>query len=326
MDLANSKHSLRVLVTGANGFVGSSLCQMLQQQGHQVIGTTRTAHETQKNEYVITGELNANTNWRDVLRGVDVVVHSAARVHVLYDTVADPISEFRQINVEASANLARQAIEAGARRMIFISTIGVLGNYSLKPFCESDAPQPSNAYAVTKWEAEQKLAEIAKTSGLELVVIRPPLVYGPRVKANFYRLMDHVAKGKPLPFGRVVNQRDFVSVKNLSHLISVCLSHPKAAGELFLAADRESVSTPQLIRKLAQHFRVYPRLIPVPEILLHWGARLLQKERFYHSVCSSLQIDTAKAWQLLDWQPMQTLDEGLSETVAWYQQQTKGAP
>lgn len=209
--------------------------------------------------------------------------------------------------------------------MIFISTIGVLGNYSLQPFCESDVPQPSNAYAQTKWEAEQKLNQIANESGLELVVIRPPLVYGPGVKANFYRLMDHVAKGKPLPFGRVVNQRDFVSVKNLSHLISTCLVHPKAAGELFLVADRESVSTPQLIRKLALHLGVKPRLLPIPEILLHWGARLLQKERFYHSVCSSLQIDTAKAWQLLDWQPMQTLDEGLIETVAWYQQQIKDA-
>lgn len=321
MVLGKTTTPLRVMVTGANGFVGSSLCHMLHHQGHHVVGTTRTPHHVEQYEQMVIGELNAKTDCYEALKKIDVVVHSAARVHVLYDTVADPISEFRQVNVEASANLARQAIEAGVKRMIFISTIGVLGNYSLAPFCETDEPQPSNAYAVTKWEAEQKLNDIAKSSGLEMVMIRPPLVYGPGVKANFYRLMDHVAKGKPLPFGRVVNARDFVSVKNLSHLISVCLAHPKASGELFLVADRESVSTPQLIRKLAQHLGVYPRLLPVPEILLHWGARLLQKERFYHSVCSSLQIDTAKAWQLLDWQPMQTLDEGLGETVAWYKQQ-----
>ncbi len=306
---------MKILVTGANGFVGSNLCSMLQQHGHEVVHAVRQSDTA--GDFCV-GELDGNTDWSEALQGVDAVVHTAARVHVLHEKVADPDREFRTINVEATTHLAHEAIKAGVKRLVFLSTIGVLGNYSDEPFTEAADPNPSNAYSSSKWQAENRLRKIATDTGLEVVIIRPPLVYGPGVKANFYRLMHNVYKCRYLPFGRVKNKRDFVSVTNLCDLIDCCLSHPQAANETFLVADGEAVSTPHLVKKLAKHMHKPTKLLYIP---IRWLSRIavcVGKERLYDSVCRSLRIDTSKAHQLLGWSPPQRMDEGLEQTVHWY--------
>jgi nucleoside-diphosphate-sugar epimerase len=313
---------VKVLVTGANGFIGCHLSRWLVQEGYEVHKAVRQASAMQDHVFQV-GDINGQTDWSQALDGVDVVVHAAARVHVLYETVTDPISEFRHANVDATINLAEQAHRMGVKRFVFISTIGVLGNYSRAPFVEGKQPYPSNAYSASKMEAEQQLLRLAKKTGLEVVIIRPPLVYGPGVKANFYRLMQAIDHSKPMPFGAVCNARDFISVANICSLITTCLTHPAAANEIFLAADGEPVSTPALIRKLAAAMGRKAKLIPIPVWVLSAGAFLLRKERFYHSICSSLRIDTSKARTLLGWQPPQSLDDGLRQTVEWYVGQSR---
>lgn len=312
---------MKVMVTGANGFVGSHVCVLLEQNGHEVVRAVRQAG--QENETAV-GELDGSTNWTEALQGVDVVVHTAARVHVLHEKVADPDREFRTINVEATMHLARSASAAGVRRLVFLSTIGVLGNFSDEPFTEDADPNPSNAYSSSKFFAEQRLLNIARETSLEIVIIRPPLVYGPCVKANFYRLMHSVYKERYLPFGRVHNKRDFVSVTNLCDLIRCCLDHPAAAGELFLVADGQAISTPELIRELAQLMDKKPRLLYIPIRFLKRAAICVRKERLYDSVCRSLRVDITKAYRLLGWNPPQHLHDGLKHTVAWYIAQAEG--
>lgn len=314
---------MKILVTGSSGFVGSWLCDSLEQQGHQVVRTVRTLDEQHSSShYYETGDMDSQTDWRAALDGVDVVVHTAARVHVLHEPVTDPLSEFRHVNIEATVNLADQAADAGVKRIVFLSTIGVLGNYSKTPMNEDRRPSPPNAYSASKKEAEVRLMQVADRRGIEVVIIRPPLVYGPGVKANFLRLMQAVDKGMLLPFGRVRNLRDFISLENLCSLIICCLDHPAAANQTFLVADGEPISTPTLIKKLAALLHKSPRLVPVPRWMLWQGARIASKERLYHSICSSLRIDTSRARQMLSWEPVQSLDEGLRQTVEWYKQQS----
>ena len=302
--------ALSVLVTGANGFIGSALVQYLEEAGHKVIPATRAE----------VGSINADTDWFELLQGVDVVVHTAARVHVLHEKVADPMSEFRITNVYATMNLAEQAAANGVKRFIFLSTIGVLGNYSMHPLHEDDEVNPSNAYSASKWEAEQGLIELADKGVIETVIIRPPLVYGVGVKANFYRLMKAVDKGWPMPFGRVRNKRDFVSKRNLCGLIATCLDHPQAKNQTFLVSDDKQISTPDLIAMLAFLMAKKAWLIPLPVRLVHLAAKLLRKERLYHSICNSLRVDCSKAKNLLGWQPEQSMDDGLKKTVDWYRE------
>lgn len=290
---------------------------MLEDAGHHVRRACRSSIAGCADAYVI-GELSEETEWRDALDGVDVVVHTAARVHVLHESVSDPVSEFRRVNVRSTQHLARQAAQQGVKRLIFISTIGVLGNYSKEPFTEGDKPNPSNIYSMSKWEAEQALLRIADEVKLDVVIIRPPLVYGPGVKANFLRLMQCVNRQHTLPFKWVHNARDFISIGNLCHFIEEVLEHPKAVNETYLVSDNEPISTPDLICALAQHCGVQPKLLPVPTWILRLGAKLLSKERFYHSVCSSLRIDTRKAHDQLGWYPKETMQEGLRQTVDWY--------
>ena len=310
--------AMKILVTGANGFVGSHLCEMLAQQGHQVVRAVRSRQSGDGDDVVETGEISSTTDWRAALEGVEVVVHSAARVHVLNESINEPMSEFREINVHGTVRLAEQAAAAGVKRLVFISTIGVLGNYSESPLHEHYHPHPSNGYSRSKREAEAKLMQLPPECGIEITIIRPPLVYGPGVKANFLKLMRCIDAARPLPFGMVPNARDYVSIANLCHFIERCLWHEAAANQVFLVADGEPISTPELIRRLARLMGRPVRLLPVPRWVLRVGARLLRKERLYHSICSSLRIDTSKAQLYLDWQPVESLQQGLEQTVAWY--------
>lgn len=286
---------MKFVLTGAKGFIGSQLSNYLAKQGLDVISFERSANATA------------------VLHGANVVVHLAARVHVMNDQSADPLSDFRKSNVEATALLARQAANAGVRRFVYISSVKVNGE-STKAGClftEQDIEGPQDAYGTSKWEAEQVLRQIAQETGLEVVIVRPPLVYGPGVKANFASLMHAVSKRWPLPLAAIHNSRSFVGLDNLVDFIHCCATHPKAANQTFLVSDGTDVSTAQLIRELAIVLNVRPNLWAVPQWMLELGGALLGKRAAVERVCGNLQVDISKARMLLDWHPPVSLQEGL---------------
>jgi nucleoside-diphosphate-sugar epimerase len=260
---------------------------------------------------VVANPLNADEDWSSVLDEQQVVIHAAARAHVMKDEVADPLSEYRRVNVDGTLNLARQAAAAGVKRFIFISSIGVNGNSNIRPFTENDTPNPAECYARSKWEAEQGLWEIHRDSGMEVVIIRPPLVYGRGAPGNFGSLIRWVEKGVPLPLGAVKNQRSLVSLDNLVDLIIACLDHPAAANEVFLAGDGEDLSTTELLRGVGKAMGKPARLIPVPESMLMAGATLLGKKAIAQRLLGSLQVDISKARELLGWEPPISVEEGL---------------
>ena len=306
-----------ILVTGASGFVGSAVCSRLSTLGSF---TTRAALRgtgpgvIEGVQAVTVGDLAATTDWAPALSGVDVVVHAAARVHVMKETAADSLAEFRRVNVEGTLNLARQAAAAGVRRFIFISSVKVNGEASKpgQPLCADDAPAPQCAYGLSKHEAEQGLRQLAAATGMEVVVIRPVLVYGPGVKANFRSMMRCVQWGVPLPFGAVDNRRSLVSLANLVDLIITCIDHPGAANQTFLASDGEDVSLAHLLRALGRALGRPALLLPVPSGLLHWAARLLGRGDLAQRLLGSLQVDIEKNRQLLGWHPPYTLEQGLN--------------
>jgi nucleoside-diphosphate-sugar epimerase len=245
------------------------------------------------------------------------VVHLAARVHVMHDTASDPLSAFRSVNVQGTLNLARQAAAAGVKRFVFISSVKVNGE-STQPghaFTETDAPNPQDAYGLSKFEAEQGLRQIAADTGLEVVIIRPPLVYGPGVKANFAALMRAVQRGWPLPLGAVHNQRSLVALDNLVDFIVTCITHPKAASQTFFVSDGQDLSTTDLVRGMAQAAGVSARLLPVPVWVLQSGAALLGQGAMAQRLCGNLQIDISKARHLLAWAPIISIEEGLRNVV-----------
>ncbi len=240
---------MKALVTGATGFVGMALCDRLAASGYGVVPAVRSKSGL-PNE-VVVGNLDASTDWLPALIGCDAVVHLAARVHVMGDTAQNPLALYLATNTEATLNLARQAAEAGVKRFVFISTIKVNGEGCDAPYRETDVPAPEDAYAISKWEAEQGLQRIAADTGLEVVTLRPPLVYGPGVKANFLRLLRTVERGWPLPLGAIRNLRSLLYLGNFVDAIRVCAEHPAAAGQTFLLDDGEPVSTPELVRAVA---------------------------------------------------------------------------
>ncbi len=304
---------MNVLITGANGFIGGHLCRLLETAG---IGVVRTVRKPQTG-CVAVGNVDGDTDWSAALRGVDVVVHLAARVHMLKDSVSDPTAEFRNVNVVGTANLARQAAQAGARRFVFISSIAVHGLTSgERPFSSRDIPDPHDAYGLSKLEAEQQLKQIAGEAGMEFVIVRPPLVYGPGVGANFLRLMKLAGSGRPLPLGAVHNRRNPVFVGNLCDLIFQCLENPAAAGQTFLVSDGQDVSTPDLLRMLAKEMGKKTRLISVPVGLLQLAGRLTGYSGEITRLCGSLQVDIEHTRKTLGWRPPFTLEQGLRETVA----------
>jgi len=310
---------MKVRVTGANGFVGLALLERLNvMSGLQVAGSVRRAAGLAGTTVVEVGDLTAQTDWSLALADADAVVHLAARVHVMQDTATDPLAAFRTVNVDGTLNLARQAAASGVKRFVFISSVKVNGE-STEPghaFSEADAPNPQDAYGQSKHEAEQGLRQIAYDTGIEVVIIRPPLAYGPRVKANFAALMRAVQRGWPLPLGAVYNQRSLVALDNLVDLIVTCITHPQAANQTFLVSDGEDLSTPDLIRRMARAVNRPARLLPVPVWALKAGALLLGKGDAVQRLCGNLQVDISKSRTLLGWYPPISVNEGLRRAVS----------
>lgn len=312
-----------VLVTGATGFVGRAVLSSLAARGHRLRAAVRSssALDAQVETFQIDA-LDADTQWQQGLQGVDVIIHSAARVHVMNDTEADPLSAFRRVNVEGTLNLARQAVAAGVRRFIFISSIKVNGEGTDtgRPYHADDVPAPADPYGVSKMEAEQGLRALAAQTGLEVVIIRPVLVYGPGVKANFLAMMRWLQKGVPLPFGAIDNRRSLVALDNLVDLVLTCMVHPAAANQTFLVSDGEDLSTTDLLRRMARALGAPARLLPVPAILLKLGATLLGKRALSQRLCGSLQVDIEKTRTLLGWAPPLGVDRALAQAARHHQE------
>ena len=310
-----------VLVTGANGFVGRALCEALAASGRRVKRALRMAQPGRPDD-VAVGDIGADTDWRSALEGVSSVVHLAARTHVLRETAADSLAEYRRVNLDGTRRLAQQAGRAGVRRLVFVSSIKVNGEVTERPFTEDDAPRPEDAYGVSKWEAEQALARVAGETGLQVAVLRPPLVYGPEVKGNFLRLMGLVARGTPLPLASITNRRSLIYVGNLVDAVIKAIDVPAAAGRAYLVSDGEDVSTPDLVRAIARALGVAPRLLPCPPAMLRLGAALTGKRAELARLTGSLQADGSRARSELGWEPRLSLAQGLAATARWYYSQS----
>ena len=313
-----------VFVTGANGFVGRNLCDELLLRGTLVRAAVRSFEHVRTDIELCTWVgLDSQTDCLPWLAEVDTVIHLAARVHVMQETTVDPLTEFRRVNVEGTLNLAWQAAASGVRRFVFVSSVKVNGESTPlgSPFKADDGPAPLDAYGVSKMEAEQGLREIAADTGMEVVIIRPTLVYGPGVKANFRAMMRWLSLGVPLPLGAINNKRSLVALDNLVDLIVTCVDHPAAANQTFLVSDGEDLSTTQLLRRMGQAMGKPARLIPVPPALLNAGAALVGKPELAQRLCGSLQVDISKTRELLGWNPPISVDEGLRRAVEGFRRE-----
>ena len=315
---------MKILVTGANGFVGQYLCAELLRQGQSVHVAVRSAHPPIDNiEMVVVGAIDGKTKWAEALCDVDVVIHLAARVHVMKDDATDPLAEFLKVNMQGTANLARQAAANGVKRLVYVSSIKVNGEQTTetRPFIESDKPNPQDAYAISKWQAEQALQRIAHETGLEVVIVRSPLVYGPGVKGNFIRLLAAVGKGTPLPLACVRNKRSLIYLGNLVDALIVCASHSAAAGKTYLVSDGEDISSSELARRMGIALGKPARLFPVPIGLLRGLSKLLGKFESAERVVGSLCVNGDFIQRDLGWKPSFTLQQGLQATADWYRVQ-----
>lgn len=310
-----------ILLTGGTGFVGRAALDSLQNHTPIRLALRGSLPERfSKSVEHVRASLSPDQDWADAVAGVTVVLHCAARVHVMHEESADPLREFRRVNVEGTLRLARQAARAGARRFLFVSSIGVNGGETFgHPFVADSQVAPHSPYALSKHEAEIGLRELAHETGMEVVVIRPPLIYGPNAPGNFSSLMKWLNSGVPLPLGAVTgNRRSLVALDNLIDLIVTCIDHPAAANQTFLVSDGESLSTASLLRRMGEALGRPARLIPVPVPLLQMGAALLGKQDVAQRLCGSLEVDIGKTTELLGWTPPISVDEGLRRTaVHW---------
>ena len=311
---------MKILITGANGYIGSALTKYLAADGeHHVTAQSRTRINSLMPSAVsvVTGQIDSNTDWQKALQGIDAIVHTAARVHVQEQDSPAALAYFFAVNRDGSLNLARQAAQAGVRRLVFISSIGVNGSHTEagKLFTESDLPQPHNNYALSKLEAERGLLQIGAETGLEVVIVRPPLVYGAQAPGNFGALCRLLKRGYPVPFGSIVNLRSLVALDNLLHFIALCVVHPSAANQVFLVADGHDLSTCQLVAGLRQVLGQPSRLVRVPVWTLLMAGKLTGQSASIERLCSNLQVDITRARALLGWQPPLTVAEGLRRAV-----------
>jgi nucleoside-diphosphate-sugar epimerase len=308
-----------LLVTGGNGFVGRALCSAAVQLGHNVTAAVRRSVSVAAGQirHIAVGEINEQTDWSAALAGANIVIHLAARVHVMRDTAVDPLAEFRRVNVAGTEHLARSAAASGVKRLVYVSSIKVNGEETSgrRIYSEMDIPEPNDPYGISKWEAEQALQRIAKEIGLEVVIVRPPLVYGAGVKGNFAEMLQVVSRGIPLPLDSVRNQRDLVYVGNLVDALITCATHPAAAGQTYLVSDGESVSTPELLRYLAEATGVPSRVFPFPPALLKIAGNMAGKSMQVERLLGSLRVNSSKIRRELNWNPPYTLKQGLQETV-----------
>ena len=314
------KHSMqkesRVLVTGANGFVGRHLCAYFEKYQQIQIRKAIREDDSKKNEAYEVGDICGTTYWGPILSEINCVVHLAGLVHVLEKNSANPLASFRVVNVDGTINLARQAVRAGVKRFIFLSSIKVNGEKTEgNPFCADDTPAPSDPYSMSKFEAEKALFRLGKKTGLEVVVIRPPMVYGPAAKGNFSRLVWLVQNMKVLPFGNVKNKRSLLYVNNLCDLILHCIYHEKAAGQVITACDTHDLSTPELIHLIAKCLHTKCYLFPMPiNLLLLWG-QLLGKNAEISRLTESLQIDHDEVKRKIGWHPPVKVNEAFIRSI-----------
>lgn len=309
-----------VLVTGAGGFVGLRLCARLAAAGYTVKAAARRdsaalAAITPAAHILRVGDIGPGTDWQAALAGVDMIVHLAARAHVMRDRASDPLAEYRRVNVAGSERLARAAAAAGVSRLIYMSSIKVNGESTVDaPFCESDAPAPLDAYGRSKWEAEQALSRIAAETGLAVTVLRPPLIYGPAVKGNLARLIGWIERGLPLPFASIVNRRSLIYLENLIDATLAVMRHP-APGRLYLVSDAHDLSTPQLIHALARGLDKTPRLLAFPPSLLRLAGACTGQRDAVGRLVGSLQIDASRIAAELGWRPAHDPEQGLILTA-----------
>ncbi len=307
---------MKVLVTGASGFIGQAFIKAALEKGWRVRCALRSpASMPTSCESVVVGEIGESTDWRAALQGCEAVVHLAARVHVMKDDAADPLAAFRAVNTLGTLRLAQQAAEAGVKRFLFMSTIKVNGEGRDAPYTEADAPAPEEPYAVSKAEAETALMALAEATPMAVTILRPPLVYGAGVRANFLSLMLAVRRGLPLPLANIHNKRSLIYSGNLVSAMTTGLEREGAKNRIFLVSDGQDVSTPDLIRAIAKAMGRPARLLPVPLILLRCGGLLFGKQKQVSRLLGSLSADPAALSQATGWHPPTSLEQGLSETV-----------
>ncbi|NRB79280.1 MAG: SDR family oxidoreductase [Saccharospirillaceae bacterium] len=309
----------RLLITGASGFLGSALSEQLIKNSIPFVAVYRSDYVTPsiKNKYIIN-TLDADTQWQNGLIGISCVIHCAARAHIMNEVSIDPLLEYRKVNTAGTLNLARQAAQAGVKRFIFISSIKVNGESTTDhpAFTADDKRQPLDPYGMSKSEAEQQLLVLANKTGMDVVIIRPPLVYGPGVKANFASLLNLTSKGLPLPFACInANKRSMVSVYNLVDLIITCIDHPKAANQVFLVSDDDDLSTADMVKKLANACDKSGWMLPIPLTLFQLVGKVLGKSDVINRLTGSLHVDITKTKTLLNWTPVMSVDEGFNKTA-----------
>jgi len=310
---------MNFLITGADGFVGKKLSLALSLQGHAVRSAVRSSDSSLENATVV-GSIDNKTDWSSALQGMEVIIHLAARVHVMNDNADDPLAEFRRVNVAGTERLARSAAQCRVRRLVYVSSVKVNGEatYGDCVFAESGKVLPKDPYGISKWEAEQVLRRVAQETGLEVVVVRPPLVYGSEVRGNFAQMLAVLSKGIPLPLAAVHNLRSLIYAGNLVDALIVCATHSNAAGQTYLVSDGDDVSTPRLLELLGEGIGCSARLFSFPLVLLRLAGRIIGKSNQIERLLESLRVDSGKIRRELNWTPPYTLQQGLKETAEWY--------